>query len=185
MTIDLDELLRRRKPEKKLAPLVARPTTSMVTAADAPSGRVPLVLDTNVYIADAAGLLPQAVEALLDRALLFHCSVCLTELAIGISAGDPSQRRWTTARDHYAEVMKAIPETRILTPDRAAWLDAGVLAGILARTQGLQTHQRKELLNDALIFLTATRSGFPLLTSNARDFDLIQQLAPEGLFFIY
>jgi hypothetical protein len=53
----------------------------------------------------------------------------------------------------------------------------------LARTQGFQPHQRKEMLNDALIFLTAARAGLPLLTSNRADFDLLQQLAPEGRFY--
>ncbi|MEL6062021.1 MULTISPECIES: hypothetical protein [unclassified Methylobacterium] len=38
---------------------------------------------------------------------------------------------------------------------------------------------------DALIFLTATRAGLPVLTANRDDFDLIQQLAPEGRFVLY
>ena len=143
------------------------------------------MLDTNVYIAEAAGSLPSAVEALLDRALHFHCTVCLAELAIGIANGDPSDDRWIATRDHYAEVIGAIPDTRVLTPDRDTWLDAGVIAGTLARTQRLQPHQRRAAFNDALIFLTAARRGLPVLTSNRRDFDLLQQLAPEGLFYLF
>ena len=57
-----------------------------------------------------------------------------------------------------------------------------LIAGILARTQGFQPHQRKECLNDALIFLTAAKIGLPVLTANRGDFSLIQQLAPEGRF---
>jgi predicted nucleic acid-binding protein len=52
----------------------------------------------------------------------------------------------------------------------------------LARTQGYQRHQRKERLNDALIYLTATKAGLPVLTSNRDEFDLIEQLAPQGRF---
>lgn len=143
------------------------------------------MLDTNVYIADAAGLLSPEAADLLDRALLFHCSVCLAELTVGIANSNPGHKLWTATRDHYAEIMRAIPETRVLVPDRDVWLDAGVLAGILARTQGLQPHQRKDTLNDALIFLTAARFGCAVLTSNRREFDLLQQLAPAGRFYAF
>ena len=60
-----------------------------------------------------------------------------------------------------------------------------MVAGTLARTQGYQPHQRKACLNDALIFLTAAKAGLPVLTSNRDEFDLIQQLAPEGRFIHY
>ncbi len=69
-----------------------------------------------------------------------------------------------------------------MAPDTEIWMDAGVVAGTLARTQRFQPHQRKNCLNDALIFLTAAKSGFPVLTANRTDFDLIQQLAPDGRF---
>ena len=59
---------------------------------------------------------------------------------------------------------------------------AGVVAGTLARIQGLQAHQRKECLNDALILLTAAKAGLPVLTANRVDFDLIQQVAGTGEF---
>lgn len=81
--------------------------------------------------------------------------------------------------------MRAIPEQRVLTPGSETWIDAGILSGTLARTQGFQSHQRKELLNDALILLTASRAGLPVLTSNRDEFDLLQQLAPETRFYHY
>jgi predicted nucleic acid-binding protein len=58
-----------------------------------------------------------------------------------------------------------------------------VIAGTLARTQGFQSHQRKECLNDALIYLTAAKRGLPVLTANRSEFDMIQQIAPGGAFF--
>ena len=144
-----------------------------------------LVADTNVYINDAAGRLPTEAESLLDRALLFHCSVCLAEIAVGVANGDPAHPRWTAARDHYAELIAAIPPTRLLTPDADVWADAGIIAGTLSRIQGYQTHQRKECLNDALILLTAAKAGLPVLTANRDEFDLLQQLAPEAQFIHY
>ena len=88
-------------------------------------------------------------------------------------------------RDHYAALFASVPPSRLLTPDAQVWTDAGLIAGTLARTQGFQPHQRKECLNDALILLTAAKAGLPVLTANRGEFDLIQQLAPEGRFVHY
>jgi predicted nucleic acid-binding protein len=148
----------------------------------APSGRALLVPDTNVYIRAAAGTLPALVQDLVERALLFHCSVCLGELATGIANANPSLPSCSALRDHYLELFDSIPSARLLNPDAQVWTDAGVVAGVLARTQGFQKHQRKECLNDALIYLTAAKAGLPVLTADNHQFDLIQQLAPEGQF---
>jgi predicted nucleic acid-binding protein len=72
-----------------------------------------------------------------------------------------------------------------MTPDADVWADAGVIAGTLARSQRFQPHQRKECLNDSLIFLTAAKAGIPVLTANRNEFDLIQRIAPEGRFVHY
>ncbi|MGE7414583.1 hypothetical protein [Methylobacterium tarhaniae] len=45
-----------------------------------------------------------------------------------------------------------------------------------------QREQRKQWLNDALIFLTAACAGIPVPTADRGDYDVIQQLAPEGRF---
>jgi predicted nucleic acid-binding protein len=145
-------------------------------------GSLVLLLDTNVYINRAAGRLPDRLRDVIDRALLFHCSVALAELAVGVANADPSRPGWPALRDHYVELFAEIPASRLVTPDAQVWADAGVIAGTLARTQGFQSHQRKECLNDALIFLTAAKAGIPVLTSNRDEFDLIQQLAPAGQF---
>jgi predicted nucleic acid-binding protein len=131
---------------------------------------------------DAAGALPGETRALFDRALVYHCSVCLSELATGLANADPSRRSWVTIRDHYCRMFDAIPTGRILNPDPQIWAEAGVVTGLLARTQGYHKHRLRQCLNDVLIYLTATRAGLPVLTANRDDFDLIQQLVPEGQF---
>jgi predicted nucleic acid-binding protein len=144
-----------------------------------------LLLDTNVYINRAAGRLAAPLGAVIDQAMLFHCSVALGELATGVANADPANARWPAVRDHYRELFASVPSSRLVTPDPQIWADAGLIAGTLARTQGFQPHQRKECLNDALIFLTAAKAGLPVLTANRGEFDLIQQLAPEGRFVHY
>ncbi len=186
MNTDLDASIRRRKPEKRLRQFATRPDTDLTSVADLPpSGAIALVADINVYISDAAGRLPPAVEALLDRTILFHCSVCVGEIATGLANGDPRHPGWKETRAVYDEVLGAIPATRLLTPNAQVWTDAGVVAGTLARTQGFQPNQRKELLNDALILLRAAKAGLAVLTSDRDHYDLLQQLCPEAGFITY
>ena len=183
MTIDLAGSLRRIKADKQRAQLKLRPANALVTAADVVGdGRAAILLDTNVYIQSAAGRLPAAAASLVDRGLLFHCSVCVAELTTGVANADPGRPTWEALRDHYDGLIANIPTTRLLTPDPEIWAQAGLIAGTLARTQNFQRHQRKESLNDALIFLTAAKAGLPVLTANRDEFDLIQQLAPQGRF---
>ena len=183
MTIDLRRQLRRIRPDRHLGQLAQRAPHDLIAAADlAGQGQAAILLDTNVYIRSAAGTLPQAAAALVDRGLLFHCSVCVAELATGVANADPRRASWKALRDHYAGLIASIPSTRLLTPDPEIWAEAGLIAGVLARTQDHQRRQRKEALNDALIFLTAAKAGLPVLTANRREFDLIQQLAPHGRF---
>jgi predicted nucleic acid-binding protein len=148
----------------------------------AQAGLALLVLDTNVYIQSAAGTLPDAAAALLDRALLFHCSVALGELAVGVANADPRRPAWRAMRDYYRTLMDRIPETRLLVPDAQTWAEAGLVAGTMSRIQGYQALQRKDCLNDALIYLTAAKAGLAVLTANRDEFDLIQQIAPNGQF---
>jgi predicted nucleic acid-binding protein len=182
LSIDFSALLRRLKPEKQLAQLRHRPLSTLPAAQDVPPGRLTFVPDTNVYILDASGNLPPAAAMLVDNGVLVHCSVCLGELAVGVANYSPNAPDWRYVRDHYAALISAVPEHRLLEPDAEIWATAGLIAGTLARTQGFQPHNRKEVLNDALIYLTATKKGLPVLTANRNEFDLVQQLAAVGSF---
>jgi predicted nucleic acid-binding protein len=186
LSIDLGAALRRVKTEKRRAQLTPRPRDALISAADIPpAGRASLLLDTNVYIYSAAGRLAPAAAALLDRGLLFHCTVCVAELATGVANANPARAAWKKTRDHYAALIARMPATRLLTPDAETWALAGIIAGTLARCQNFAPHQRKECLNDALIYLTAAKAGLPVLTANRDEFDLIQQLAQTGDFVYF
>jgi predicted nucleic acid-binding protein len=183
LSIDLPASLRRIRPDRRRAQLGPRPSAALIAAADlADEGRAAIVLDTNVYIRSAAGTLPAAAATLVDRGLLFHCSVCVAELSTGIANADPLHPGWRSLRDYYNALIATFPATRLLTPDPQIWAEAGLIAGTLARTQNFQRHQRKECLNDALIYLTAAKAGLAVLTANRDEFDLIQQIAPYGRF---
>jgi len=186
LSIDLKEVLRKRKPAKRTSQLVPRSRRQLIEWTSLPGGSPrALLLDTNVYINRAAGRLAAPLREVIDQALLFHCSVGLAELSVGVANADPSRPGWSALRDHYSELFAEIPASRLVTPDEQVWIDAGVIAGTLARTQGFQPHQRKDCLNDALIFLTAAKAGIPVLTANRDEFDFIQQIAPVGQFIHY
>ena len=186
LSIDLGSTLRKRKPDKRKSQLTTRPLEALIKWTALPgAGLTVLLLDTNVYINRAAGRMDRALQEAIDGALLFHCSVALSELAVGVANADPARRSWPALRDHYSALFAAVPASRLVTPDAQVWTDAGVVAGMLARTQGFQPHQRKECLNDTLIFLTAAKAGIPVLTANRDEFDLIQQVAAEGRFVHY
>jgi predicted nucleic acid-binding protein len=186
LSIDLEAALRRIKPEKHRAQLKPRPRQTLAAVSDIPAtGRAALLLDTNVYIHSAAGTLAPAVAGLLDRGLLFHCSVCVAELATGIANANPARAGWRKMRDHYEGLITRMPATRLLTPNAETWAQAGLIAGVLSRCQGFAPHQRDDCLNDALIYLTAAKAGVPVLTPNRDEFDLIQQVASEGHFLYF
>jgi len=187
LSIDLEAVLRRRKPDRRRAQLNPRATAELVRvdAVSGLPGRPALVPDTSVYIHQAAGRLAPAARALVEGALLSHCSVCLGELAVGLAGHDVTASNWSATRNHFGELFARIPSSRLLVPDTGVWIEAGVIAGTLARIQRFQPNQRQECLNDALIYLAAAGAGLPVLTANRRDFDLIQQLAPEGAFIFY
>jgi predicted nucleic acid-binding protein len=185
LTPDLRAALRKRGPARRPAQLVPKPTQALVGWTALPGAPLALLLDTNVYIEGAAGRLAPALRDMIDRALLFRYSVALRELAAEVANADPLQASWTALRDHYCALFDTIPTGRLIMPDAEVWTDAGVIAGMLARTQGFQPQQRKTCLNDALIFLAAAKAGLPVLTANRVDFDLMQQIAPEGRFIHY
>lgn len=186
MSIDLDRHLRRIKTEKLLAPLATRPIADLVSVAGfAGAARSPILVDTNVYINATAGRLPADASRLLGSSLLFHSMVCLSELTTGVANSNPANPGWKKERDHYARLMERIPSNRILKPDPEIWVEAGLIAGTLSRVQRFQPHQRKECLNDALIYLSAAKLGIPVLTEDRGEFDLIQQIACRGTFIHY
>lgn len=88
---------------------------------------------------------------------------------------------------------------KTVAPSALAWTEAALLAGILARTQGLalpkrsltpdqlccQEGRRREMLLDALLYLTAIEQNMLLLSGNIRHMDLLTQLRPSGHVLLY
>ena len=66
---------------------------------------------------------------------------------------------------------------RIVTPDSAAYEEAGRALSRLARS-GIGAAHRRALVNDLLIAVSAYRGGLVVVTSNEKDFRLLEKHTP-------
>jgi predicted nucleic acid-binding protein len=179
---DLKAAVRRLKPQKHLKQIAERHRDDLTSASELKVSRSnKLLLDTNVLIRHAAGELPEHVLRVIEQATLFQSTVCIAEISVGLANRNVSHKNWSKEIAYWHEAFLAVADARILSPDESISLEAGLIAGTLTRIQNYQSS--KDVLNDALIFLTAAKHGIPVLTENRKDFDLIQQLAGRGAFY--
>ena len=185
MSSELWRSLRRYKPEKYARPLRRRPDSELDFLETANSRPTRLLYDTTVYIDILQKRFPETGKATLRAVDAWHSPVTEAELASGVGLLDPSHPKTRELIDEIAGVLDHRPAQRTIAPDAMVWREAGILSGILARLQCFDKNQRRRLLNDALLFVTARRHGCTLLTRNVSDFDLMQQLVPAGRVLFY
>jgi predicted nucleic acid-binding protein len=132
----------------------------------------PVLFDSSIYIAalragDEAAL---TLKRLAANSPLWLSSVVLKELYAGVA------RR----SRHVLERLERDFERakRILVPNLNDWTQTGkVLARLAARYDYEQIGQGR-LTNDALIAMSAGRSGITVITANARDFKRLAEFRP-------
>jgi predicted nucleic acid-binding protein len=91
-------------------------------------------------------------------------SVVLAELWRGTQTS--SDRKFLTA------LAKNHP---VLTPTQKNWLESGEILARIGTDQGFEPHKLRDLHFDVLIALTARSHGARLITTNRRDFELINR----------
>lgn len=185
MSSEFEKSLRRLKPEKHRKKLVNRNRSQLPFLSSLKPPFPKLLLDTTVYVDVLQGRLPEPVEIALRAGNLWHSTVTEAELAALAGLLDPSHPETRRVIAQIAASLELRPAHRILVPDRNAWREAGILAGLLARLQQYGKSERRKALNDALIFLTAAKSGCVVLTRNLSDFDLLMQLDTRGQAVFY
>jgi hypothetical protein len=145
----------------------------------------PLLIDTTVYIDQLKGDLPRAIIDLIATRPVHHGAPALSELAAAIGHLDPSDPRTASNLKPIVETLERVPPQMILAPSDSAWIEASILAGILARTQRIPKFDRRRLLNDALLFMMAAEAGATLISRNAGDLDVLLQLKPAVPVLLY
>lgn len=177
--------LRRIRPEKHDAPLVRRADSDIPLANldNIPGGQY--LLDTTVHIHAGQGKLPDAVRLILRNHQVWNSSVGVAELSHTLGVLDPADPRTPGRWRFIRDVLARMPAHRIVTPDNEIWMEAGIFAGTLTRTQGLGRADRRKLFNDALVLLCARKNGLRVLTADLADFDLMTQVRPDCEVLFY
>jgi predicted nucleic acid-binding protein len=124
----------------------------------------PALFDTTIYISALRqrnhGII--AVRSLAADAPLWLSSVVLEELYAG--AGDHERHLIQRLEKNFTGVK------RILVPNLSDWTrTGGVLAGLAAK-YGYEQIGQARLTNDALIAVSAGRSGIRIMTANEQDY---------------
>ena len=187
-------------PGKALRPFPRRQRPACLTdPAAVPAGRA-VMLDTSFYVHKLQGSLPAETSGLVSGRTALHSGIALAELAITAGIFDPLRETTPRYRGPIEALLRTIKLSEAKAPSPAAWAEAGMLSGILARTQlglarpkkGLSPVERccpegrrRKLLNDALIFLTAREIGAVLVTSNLADMDLMMRFRPDAFVYAY
>lgn len=143
------------------------------------------MLDTGVYIHGLRAQTPAALRALLRIRTVLHSVVATQEILHAVGVLDPGHP--DTAR-HVAAIralLDGIPLHRLYAPDRAVMIDAAIHAGILCRLRGYARDRRMKALHDCTLYLQAAKAGCTLLTANVVDFDVLQQMQPDGRVLFY
>lgn len=175
--------LRRLRRSRDLRRREARLLPFFRAAVAPPPGKI--LYDSTVYVDVLRGAFPGDLAYALKGAEIWHSAVAEAELAMFCGILDPRHAGTPAVVARVLTVVNSWAAHRLLSPDREVWREAGLLAGVLARTQGYAESDRRRALNDALIFVTARKHGLTVLTRNVADFDLLQQLDARGQVLFY
>ena len=133
----------------------------------------PVLFDSSIYITalrtgDEAALM---LRRLGTDAPVWLSSVVLEELYAGTN---PRNRRVLERLERDFERAR-----RILVPNLRDWTQTGRVLALLATKYDYERIGQGRLTNDALVAMSAGRSGITVITANARDF---ARLAEFGHF---
>ena len=132
----------------------------------------PVLFDSSIYITalrtgDKAAL---ALRRLSANSPVWLSSVVLEELYAGVAP---------RSRDVLERLERDFEKARrILVPNLSDWTETGKVLARLAFKYDYEQVGQGRLTNDALIAISAARSGITVITANARDFMRLAEFRP-------
>jgi hypothetical protein len=145
----------------------------------------PLLFDATVYVDQLKGDSPRSVIDFVVSRTILHGAPALAELAVTIGALKLNDRRTAVTLMPIVDTLSRINPARIVAPNYEIWLEAAVIAGILALTQAIPKQDRCKFFSDTLLFLQAADSGAIMVSRNSRDLDLLLQIKPQVGVLLY
>jgi hypothetical protein len=185
LRFDVQSIIARNDPGRWSRPLAHRPRADLPFDPLRVPAEVSLLFDATVYIDQLKGQLPASIVNLMASRTILHGAPALAELTVTIGVLDPADRRTPATLAPIVEMLTRINPSRIIAPSYEVWLEAAVMAGILARTQNIPKQDRRKFLNDTLLFLQAAETGSVMVSRNSRDLDLLLQLKPRAAVLLY
>jgi hypothetical protein len=182
---DIQSIIARNDPGRWPRPLTHRPKADLPFDPLQVPAEAFLLFDATVYIDQLKGQVPTSIVNLVASRTILHGAPALAELTVTIGALDPADSRTQAALIPIVEMLTRIDPSRIIAPSYDVWLEAAMMAGILARTQAIPKQDRRRFHNDALLFLQAADTGAVMLSRNSRDLDLLLQLKPRTHVLLY
>ncbi|MBS3966664.1 MAG: type II toxin-antitoxin system VapC family toxin [Truepera sp.] len=126
-----------------------------------------IIIDTDVFIDAEKGRFPPDWTSCATRyGETFISAITVSELLVGVYRADSRERR--AKRAAFIESLLAAVVVLDFTTEIAR-LHAQLLADLLARGERIGAH-------DLIIAATALRYGYPVLTSNVREFKRVAGL---------
>ena len=116
---------------------------------------------------------------------MHHSVVATQEVLHAIGVLNPAHPDTPTNIAAIRALLDGIPLHRLYAPDLGVMIDAAIYAGILCRLRNYAKDHRMRALHDCTLFVQALKAGCTLLTANIVDFDLLQQMQPEGRMLFY
>lgn len=125
-----------------------------------------IVVDTDVFVHVERGMPPAWQDYAAEHGDTYLSAITVSELLVGVHRADTGARR--AKRSAAVESVLAGFFVLDFTAEIAR-LHAQLLADLIERGQKIGAH-------DLIIAATALRYGFPVLTSNTREFERISGL---------
>ena len=185
MSSDVQSIIGRNDPGRWSRPLTHRSRVELPFDPGQVRAGASLLFDATVYIDQLKGQLPTPIVNLVASRTILHGAPALAELAFSIGVLDPADRRTHATLAPIVELLERINPSRIIAPSYEVWLEAAMIAGILARTQAIPKQDRRKFLNDTLLFLQAADTGAVMISRNSRDLDLLLQIKPQVGVLLY
>ncbi len=127
------------------------------------------IFDTSIYIrALRQGNTDILQQKQSENFPLWLSAVVMEELYIGAS-DRKLLKIFARLEDDFTKV------SRLLVPNQSDWSSAGQILNKIGEKYGFDKVGKARLTNDAVLAMSAARTGLKLLTVNAKDFQLISE----------